>query len=181
MRIITLTLLLITLCTQSLYSQQSNNYLMYTPESDKYTILIKEIILKSKLLDLEEKEKGYIEYLERFYLKILNEKTKDFKKNSTRITETINSKNRSLKDARKSVRKNAQLYLEIGYTFIESLDYLKKNLGRTKFDKLFYSDELSLFIEKDEDLGRKSNNADESDDQYDFEQTGIEEEGEIEE
>lgn len=180
MRISILILIMILVSSIDIFGQETDDFLMYTPESQKYPVLIKKIIIKSSLMDLDDKEKGYIEYLERFYLKIINEKTKEFEKNSSKITRTINNKNRSLKDARKSVRRNAQLYLEIGYTFIESLEYLKKNLGRTKFDKLFYSNEISLFNDMDFGLSRMNSEENDEDDDT-LESTGIEEEeGEIE-
>ncbi|MGH7885521.1 MAG: hypothetical protein ACRENO_07490, partial [Thermodesulfobacteriota bacterium] len=134
MRILLLIILTFVILNTSLYAENSENLFQYNLDNKKYPIILTEIIVKSKLLDLDEKEKGYISYLEKFYLKVLNEKTESYNKNNMELKNIFRNKNINLKESRKIVRENAELYLQIGYTFIESLDYLKNNLEYQKFE-----------------------------------------------
>lgn len=159
----------------NVYAQNNNYFLTYSPESNKYPIILTEALLKAELLDLSEKERGYLVYFRRFYLKLINEKSKEYNNGNLRLTRTLNNKNSSLRQAKKIFRKNALLYQQLGLIYIESLEYLKKNLGRSNYEKLFFTDEIDLFTEKDKSLAGKKE-SDEKSYEDNFEQTGIEEE-----
>lgn len=151
--------------------------LKFNPKNNKYALILNELIIKSRLLDLNEKEKGNVSYLESFYLDILDKKTDEYNENQIKIMEIVQTKGSNLKAARRIIRKNAELNLQLGYTFIESLEYIKTNLGVNNFNKLMHSSELELF--NISEFSRDKSGSDENEFNTDFESTGIEEEGDF--